>query len=146
MSLFLRIRRPTKYTRTDTLMPYTTLFRSPTQLFFPGYRPKVAVETRTIVPLVQGIAPRRERVSLSSLVALAGFSRLAPFTYSPIKKVLEGSAGAMMLPSSRMWPILSVFIGRSEEHTSELQSLMRISYAVFCLKKKKINYILIKNT
>src|SRR3546814_10602844 len=79
----------------------------PTQLFFPGYRPKVAVETRTIVPLVQGIAPRRERVSLSSLVALAGFSRLAPFTYSPIKKVLEGSAGAMRLPSSRMWQILS---------------------------------------
>src|SRR3546814_17152515 len=98
------ILRPPRSTRTDTLFPYT-------QLFFPGYRPKVAVETRTIVPLVQGIAPRRERVSLSSLVALAGFSRLAPFTYSPIKKVLEGSAGAMMLPSSRMWPILSVFIG-----------------------------------
>src|SRR3546814_15404279 len=104
------IRRPPRSTRTDTLFPYTTLFRSafddrlhgtpPTQLFFPGYRPKVAVETRTIVPLVQGIAPRRERVSLSSLVALAGFRRLAPFIYSPIKKVLEGSAGAMMLPRS----------------------------------------------
>src|SRR3546814_19249144 len=89
--------------------------------------PKVAGETRTMVPFVQGIAPRRERVSLSSLVALAGFSRLAPFTYSPIKKVLAGSASAMMLPSSRMWQILSVllvqprrrqaypWIGRSDE-------------------------------
>src|SRR3546814_3126685 len=107
------IPRPPRSTRTDTLFPYTTLFRSeagqdsgckkhafddrlhgtpPTQLFFPGYRPKVAVETRTIVPLVQGIAPRRERVSLSS---------------------------------------------RSEEHTSELQALMRTSYAVFCLKKQR---------
>src|SRR3546814_20079362 len=48
----------------------------PTQLFFPGYRPKVAVETRTIVPLVQGIAPRRDRVSLSKIGRAAGRERV----------------------------------------------------------------------
>src|SRR3546814_1557946 len=72
------IRRPPRSTRTDTLFPYTTLFRSPTH----DYR-----------------IPR------------GCFRRL---------------------PQS-----LSSFLPRSEEHTSELQSLMRISYAVFCLKKKK---------
>src|SRR3546814_14810862 len=72
---FLMIRRPPRSTRTDTLFPYTTLFRS---------------------------------------YAKAGDERT--------------NAG-----SHRQWPVGS----RSEEHTSELQSLMRISYAVFCLKKKK---------
>src|SRR3546814_3390054 len=78
------IRRPPRSTRTDTLFPYTTLFRSP-------------------------MTARRSSVrrSLSSITVTASCS----------------STGVAM---SR----------RSEEHTSELQSLMRISYAVFCLKKK----------
>src|SRR3546814_11663637 len=77
---FLMIRRPPRSTRTDTLFPYTTLFRSP----FTGWR-------------------------CQALIAVRMRKRLAPR------------------------------FGRSEEHTSELQSLMRISYAVFCLKKKKTN-------
>src|SRR3546814_7255731 len=75
--LFLMIRRPPRSTRTDTLFPYTTLFRS----------------------------------------ALVDHSPHVPYRESKLTRLLQES--------------------RSEEHTSELQSLLRISYAVFCLKKKK---------
>src|SRR3546814_3601963 len=87
------IRRPPRSTRTDTLFPYTTLFRSPAL-------------TRAIKQLeaeLGGELIRREG-RLSHLTDLG----------------------------TRMLPLLT----RSEEHTSELQSPMRISYAVFCLKKK----------
>src|SRR3546814_4951292 len=83
---FLMIRRPPRSTRTDTLFPYTTLFRSP---------------------------PRRRGHSISACESPE--TKKAPET--------RGLVGAAYF--------------RSEEHTSELQSLMRISYAVFCLKKKK---------
>src|SRR3546814_12608669 len=90
---FLMIRRPPRSTRTDTLFPYTTLFRSS--------------ETRGINGL---IVVRRDATHIGiGATAAAG-----------------GLAG--VTPADR----------RSEEHTSELQSLMRISYAVFCLKKKKL--------
>src|SRR3546814_3616730 len=87
-------RRPTRSTRTDTLFPYTTLFRSPRAnngkkchgTFDTGFRPEIR------------LFPNQLRT--------AGFSRL------------------------------SLYRRRSEEHTSELQSLMRISFAVFCLKTK----------
>src|SRR3546814_20037596 len=79
---FLMIRRPPRSTRTDTLFPYTTLFRSP--------------------------------------------RRRAPRLWAPAAR---RAARALRQRRHTRW--------RSEEHTSELQSLMRISYAVFCLKKKK---------
>src|SRR3546814_3647539 len=83
MFFFLIIRRPPRSTRTDTLFPYTTLFRS------------LALEHATLGPgperLGEGVAADRRKRQAA---------------------------------------------GRSEEHTSELQSLMRTSYAVFCLKKK----------
>src|SRR3546814_1780729 len=85
------IRRPPRSTRTDTLFPYTTLFRS----IPAGY---------------QLLDLSRYFGRASFFVALQGTSR------------------------RRRLPVASP---RSEEHTSELQSLMRISYAVFCLKKKK---------
>src|SRR3546814_11169077 len=94
---FLMIRRPPRSTRTDTLFPYTTLFRSP---------------GRSIDPFAQ--AGRQ-----------LGFNRGADLARS---RACVGQSRR----GSR-W--------RSEEHTSELQSLMRISYAVFCLKKKKIKQI-----
>src|SRR3546814_2156390 len=94
------IRRPPRSTRTDTLFPYTTLFRSGRGwVAFGGVRARV---------LRQGDA------------AFLSCAR-------------TGTAGA---PWSRAAADI-----RSEEHTSELQSLMRISYAVFCLKKKKRIYI-----
>src|SRR3546814_1192675 len=85
------LRRPPRSTRTDTLFPYTTLFRS---AFF-----------------VQKLSGARlKQLSLAS---------------------------CMQLKSPKPPSIRSISAHRSEEHTSELQSLMRKSYAVFCLKKKK---------
>src|SRR3546814_7332359 len=89
------IRRPPRSTRTDTLFPYTTLFRS----FCLGCQ-------------------RKNGASTSSARTVKG-------------SILEPERQACI----RRQPVDQ----RSEEHTSELQSLMRISYAVFCLKKKKKN-------
>src|SRR3546814_9344938 len=101
------ILRPPISTRTDTLFPYTTLFRS------------------------QGAARHRRRFR-----ACAARDRHAVgvrhLWSRPCCALLDGH------PLSHE--------GRSEEHTSELQSLMRISYAVFCLKKKKKNTLNIKST
>src|SRR3546814_8106612 len=98
------IRRPPRSTRTDTLFPYTTLFRSNT---------------------------RNLEAWLAGLVALACVALIA----AQFPLIADGQAIKVTLP----WiPQLGVdLVLRSEEHTSELQSLMRISYAVFCLKKKK---------
>src|SRR3546814_2129675 len=93
------IRRPPRSTRTDTLFPYTTLFRSRVSRY------AAAVD--------------------STDLAFAGAAQQA-------RMLADGTITAPAL--------LDVYldrIARSEEHTSELQSLMRISYAVFCLKKKK---------
>src|SRR3546814_5512482 len=90
---FLMIRQPPRSTRTDTLFPYTTLFRS------------VCVVS----------APRSDMLATDPVLP----DRL---------KRTPGVAASRSTTSTR-----------SEEHTSELQSLMRISYAVFCLKKKKDN-------
>src|SRR3546814_4472830 len=92
------IRRPPRSTRTDTLFPYTTLFRSVRE---PLYR---------------------------ELADLA-----VPGEHSSVIAACERSIALIDHHWQRQPPAPS----RSEEHTSELQSLMRISYAVFCLKKKK---------
>src|SRR3546814_6872194 len=89
------IRRPPRSTRTDTLFPYTTLFRSS---WIPLFTP--------FLLLIR--AP-----------AGLGWMEIA-------------GQGALML----LAVVIVLFLARSEEHTSELQSLMRISYAVFCLQKK----------
>src|SRR3546814_1220393 len=86
---FLMIRRPPRSTRTDTLLPYTTLFRSTAE----GRQQR----SDSPISIIQGIG-------LQVAIGGDGFQ-----------------------------------IQRSEEHTSELQSLMRISYAVFCLQKKILN-------
>src|SRR3546814_8190452 len=105
------IRRPPRSTRTDTLFPYTTLFRSPRHAD-ETRRPGTAGHPRDALRQVQGAADRRPARQLPQLVR--------PRRLSP------GGDRASAGPDAR-----------SEEHTSELQSLMRISYAVFCLKKKK---------
>src|SRR3546814_3112680 len=89
---FLMIRRPPRSTRTDTLFPYTTLFRSYSTMR----------------------------------------SGMQPFRYPPSEAVRAASGCHC--------------VKRSEEHTSELQSLMRISYAVFCLKKKINHHATGRNT
>src|SRR3546814_5712248 len=87
MFFCLMIRRPPRSTRTDTLFPYTTLFRS-----------------------VMNVNVLRNGQSI--------YMREQPFGGNQLTQEIQNR------------------FGRSEEHTSELQSLMRISYAVFCLKKK----------
>src|SRR3546814_6265853 len=103
------IRRPPRSTRTDTLFPYTTLFRS-----F-NFR-----EIRYF-----DIKGEYTGLTSKALTAPDGKIRI------PLNEEGEGGKG-------QIEEFLRQFNGeRSEEHTSELQSLMRISYAVFCLKKKK---------
>src|SRR3546814_7749532 len=98
---FLWIRRPPRSTRTDTLFPHTTLFRSPP-------------------------AP-----PLEAKLALRAYGRGE-----------LGACTACAHPHFFLWTVSHVLRFRSEEHTSELQSLMRISYAVFFLNKKTPSFIL----
>src|SRR3546814_2859342 len=104
-------RRPPRSTRTDTLFPYTTLFRS-TQAICLKCDGKQEFNTGTGGKLGLGREPAR----------------------FPVPADGRGEAGIDV--NFRVWQF--GWRHRSEEHTSELQSLMRISYAVFCLKKKKI--------
>src|SRR3546814_8359131 len=107
---FLMIRRPPRSTRTDTLFPYTTLFRS--------IRPVLTAHPTEVRR--KSLIDHRARIEALMTLRALGAAGL-------------GDRFADDLDEQRREAI------RSEEHTSELQSLMRISYAVFCLKKKKNN-------
>src|SRR3546814_17864178 len=112
--LFLMIRRPPRSTRTDTLFPYTTLCRS----FRIDHVPDMAGMDDVEHPVAHDdlFVARHRADDVAQF--LGGFYLVA------IKR--DRGDIHVTTPSFR----------RSEEHTSELQSLMRISYAVFCLKKK----------
>src|SRR3546814_4389616 len=109
------IRRPPRTTRTDTLFPYTTLFRS---------RPEQA-EAALAAALSGADSKPAGRVSLVG----AGPGDPGLVTLKAQRRLQE--ADVILYDA-----LVDLAILRSEEHTSELQSLMRISYAVFCLKKK----------
>src|SRR3546814_1501547 len=111
------IRLPPRSTRTDTLFPYTTLFRSGVARRVGGGGGGRLSHQRPL-ELLQRHRPRR----------LGAASRLA-----------DGRPAADLFPVPPVRFPHRRRLVRSEEHTSELQSLMRISYAVFCLKKKKPN-------
>src|SRR3546814_995788 len=117
---FLMIRRPPRSPRTDTLFPYTTLFRS------------VIAFAR---PARLGGARRQHRRTARHATARPTRCqpRHAGGDLCPALRRIRQCAGAVAVLRARRRR------RRSEEHTSELQSLMRISYAVFCLKKKKHN-------
>src|SRR3546814_3928589 len=100
------IRRPPRSTRTDTLFPYTTLFRSQDGSLKNPTREALAAEDR------KNFEAMRRQV-MAEIASNAKLAKLAKHIH-----------------------FVRTRDGRSEEHTSELQSLMRISYAVFCLKKK----------
>src|SRR3546814_3982556 len=106
------IRRPPRSTRTDTLFPYTTLFRSPDTKLRARYRSN-SIQFGLRYSFGAEEAPPPEPVS-------------EPIAMVPVEPAAPP-------------PPLRCGQSRSEEHTSELQSLMRISYAVFCLKKKNTN-------
>src|SRR3546814_10277375 len=113
------IRRPPRSTRTDTLFPYTTLFRSGSDTGWQWQRRRW--------PRPDAIAPRRREYRAAAAPAATA-----------VTTELPAAASAPPDPASRnpVRPASGRDRLRSEEHTSELQSLMRISYAVFCLKKK----------
>src|SRR3546814_1498265 len=106
------IRRPPRSTRTDTLFPYTTLFRS-----------RLSVNPYAVDALVKRLISRVRRVC----------SREFWYIFPKLKGRWRSHYRHHKARKYRVGKVFS----RSEEHTSELQSLMRISYAVFCLKKKK---------
>src|SRR3546814_1673141 len=140
---FLMIRRPPRSTRTDTLFPYTTLFRSPARgVPVPGgpgaelrgvprrggrallarpHRGSAAGAARGAADHLPAARHRHGNRLAADRVAALGGRRCA-------KRRMRAGQTALLLRSGRK---------RSEEHTSELQSLMRRSYAVLCLKKKK---------
>src|SRR3546814_1465235 len=126
--VFLIIRRPPSSTRTDTLFPYTTLFRSPNRPDF--VIPNLFRHDGIVVILDLPLRPVL-RFRLGDIVArqrhgIAFAGKLYLEIAVPV--VAEGRDRARQ-------------IERSEEHTSELQSLMRISYAGFCLKNKQYTNI-----
>src|SRR3546814_9031485 len=110
MCFFLMIRLPPISTRTDTLFPYTTLFRSRTQIlnFMNGINADIFL-------------PIYDRQNIIAYIIVEQNAR--------VDELFNSAERDQML-------VFTSYLSRSEENTSELQSLMRISYAVFCLKKK----------
>src|SRR3546814_6649732 len=119
------IRRPPRSTRTDTLFPYTTLFRS---LLLVPEDQRQATQRVPGSGSFLGLLHRRKRSVLPD--ALPGDERNAQ-AYPGLHWCLR-----VLEPDRLPWLCYHGRRARSEEHTSELQSLMSISYAVFCLKKK----------
>src|SRR3546814_2183688 len=133
------IPRPPRSTRTDPLFPYPTLFRS-----------RDAAQHRRPLRLIQRAAhlfalgqqhmifdvkkPRGVVGPLQHKAQLQEPARLVP-QHGAVEGTLEGAAH-FLHPVEKRLEVAAARV-RSEEHTSELQSLMRISYAVFCLKKKR---------
>src|SRR3546814_4177484 len=109
------IRRPPRSTRTDTLFPYTTLFRS-----------RLAEDH--LEALLERLADHDLALEVDDHALEAGHRRL-----------LRGDVERSHVDEATVDQDGGEAAVRSEEHTSELQSLMRISYAVFCLKKKRRN-------
>src|SRR3546814_6811325 len=127
MFCFLMIRRPPRSTRTDTLFPYTTLFRSQGHSLWRSHRRICAFHAATET----GTLGRRSRCSGLRADRASGQSGGSRGNGQARRRTRRGKNEEVSgVPARHV---------RSEEHTSELQSLMRISYAVFCLKKKKTN-------
>src|SRR3546814_3451641 len=113
------IRRPTRSTRTDTLFPYTTLFRS---FLIDNFGWEMAWRLLGLFALV-------------TILPVALIMRRQPEDHGWLPDGLTDDGDDSSPAGAQRAAVRADF--RSEEHTSELQSLMRISYAVFCLKKKK---------
>src|SRR3546814_6086730 len=135
---FLMMRRPPRSTRTDTLFPYTTLFRSdfePRRLEFHPRRCERRGRSGARHPQLGRILREERRLMDSRLKPSMVLDTYWKFGAERLAMYLRRLA-----QPNGPWtddPILRTYRFRSEEHTSELQSLMRIPSAVFCLKKKK---------
>src|SRR3546814_10312250 len=141
------IRRPPKSTRTDTLFPYTTLFRS--------QRIVLVHELRELRRTEELLDRCRHRLGIDQVLRrqVLGFSQRKALAHRALdtdqagaEHVLGHFADRTNAAVAEMIDVVGLLLAvadrddlahhRSEEHTSELQSLMRISYAVFCLKKQ----------
>src|SRR3546814_5188763 len=130
---FLMIRRPPRSTRTDTLFPYTTLFRSRRSAIGACVSARRTVST-------PAKAPRARRRRELGRIDRAMIRRLLFLLPVLVFAVIAGYFLWGLAPERDPRDVPTAMLDkpvRSEEHTSELQSLMRTSYAVFCLKKKK---------
>src|SRR3546814_4406705 len=115
------LRRPPRSTRTYTLLPYTTLCRSSlAECYVRGRSSETGVMRRSF------LASPLSAVAMLLMLQGVALTRSPTPTPQAITDDAEGDNSAPTI----------IATGRSEEHTSELQSLVRISYAVFCLKKK----------
>src|SRR3546814_1237972 len=120
------IRRPPRSTRTDTLFPYTTLFRSLPIGVTVAMEGGLFIVTALLIGRLGAlpVAAHQIAINVASLCFMVPLGLAEATTVRVGHALGRGSAHGV----------------RSEEHTSELQSLMRISYAVFCLKKKNYKY------
>src|SRR3546814_4920115 len=123
------LRRPPRSTRTDTLFPYTTLFRSRGEsVEITGHADRIGSDAdndRLSAARARNVRRYLEGRGIDGQVIVAeGHGEREPLV------ACEREQGAALV---------ACLAPRSEEHTSELQSLMRISYAVFCLKKNKMH-------
>src|SRR3546814_6561777 len=151
---FLMIRRPPRSTRTDPLFPYTTLFRSVPPN---GGLDVEFVEVVFLHPEAHagrdrgsfrtagraGVVAQDADIGVSDVgrdVALVGVVVVEPRRAVRIAADVRDVGAAEGEIVDAIGGVVGQAVARSEEHTSELQSLMRISYAVFCLKKKKYKY------
>src|SRR3546814_3715873 len=117
------VRRHPTSKRTDTLFPYTTLFRS--RLDRPAHRADQAAAVNRLFQPIHHVDGDAVQFSSSAV----GFRR------NDDHRQITGRRVVAQSPKE----IQAVLLGRSDEHTSELQSLMRLSYAVFCLNKQNSN-------
>src|SRR3546814_19338606 len=115
----VRGRRTPRSTRTATLVPYTTSFRSA----FDRVRAMLAAGRDGLWLVTRGAQTEAAAMDAADGACIAGLGKVAALEHSELR--------------CRRIDLDPAAADRSEEHTSELQSLMRISYAVFCLKKKK---------
>src|SRR3546814_1659284 len=137
------ILRPPRSTRTDTLFPYTTLFRSRRYAANGAAGPELKLADN----LGNAVQPRVAADGAGNFAVVwtqsAGYQQ--PYRAVLRRYAANGTPLSAITPvdtndaaSNQLGPSIAMNAqGRSEEHTSELQSLMRNSYAVFCLKKKK---------
>src|SRR3546814_1149260 len=132
------IRRPPRSTRTDTLFPYTTLFRSFTSSFDrPNIRYTVVQKDNGSAQLRDFLETHRGKAGIVYCLSRKKVEKtataLAELGYDALPYHAGLDAATRAENQRRFLRDEGVVIVRSEEHTSELQSLMRISYAVFCL-------------
>src|SRR3546814_3208990 len=136
------IRLPPSSTRTDTLFPSTTVFRSLLPLLYGEHDKHLAqIERKRGISLI----------SRGNHLAISGPSDSTDVARVALRKLYRDLKRGHVVDAAEIDAALRMASGgveiaqdRSEEHTSELQSLMRISYAVFCLKKKKNNADIIR--